>query len=685
VRTHANGDVSALTYPLKHTQQLKRLIFLTLTRKGACDLKCKQCGFTAWHEKEFFHLISLSTISEKWDVTISYTPIYPFSVMQGNERNISTSRTMKPDNENNSFDVYPATPAVPEEFLNDAVMCGLLGFGFNSSNLHVCSAEVPDENQLPFQSVGQNTGPNIRASLPPLRSGADVNASGQVFSPTSCIASPISDDFPSLNSKKEAHQSNGGSEYVFGVGNPAIVNTPGVYAPSKLEPLRSIHKPHFSSGSVHNANSGRGSNAAGSQSFAQRCFGDPANKENIDMEQFLFPPMAGPVYGAPSNLLEPEALQPDLSVLSGHFLRDPNFQARIVSGALAQKGQATSALQDENDPKYGHVFVNPIRCFAGDTSFQFPGLEPRPYRNDDDESIPGPQYGQGVADPASTLSFLDMFRIEAIPIPQPSDWKSPPLLSKGPQSTGGVVGHHIQKSDKRKKTPRARARKPTSSKRKQSGTNFALNQNKASRPTKSGGISMDGVRHGAAVTGTNKVRDASATADVILPNVDGVSVNAVQPSRFCHICLRRAGRVSLLACGNALEGSCRKVVCEKCFETFEWNWNAALQPNSMWTCTHCRQAFVPTQPEYRLSMARSSVRKLTRNWLLLCFVVHAVGVRNALNATYTRGPTTGDTKLWLHAAVQRKNLMAQVGCGCDPSFVDRSKKMFQSLLPSCGQ
>lgn len=68
---------------------------------------------------------------------------------------------------------------------------------------------------------------------------------------------------------------------------------------------------------------------------------------------------------------------------------------------------------------------------------------------------------------------------------------------------------------------------------------------------------------------------------------DKASVS-VQPSRFCHICLRRHERVSLLACSNSRLGTCRKVVCEKCFENFNWDWTYATNPLVNWTCTHCR-------------------------------------------------------------------------------------------------
>lgn len=62
-----------------------------------------------------------------------------------------------------------------------------------------------------------------------------------------------------------------------------------------------------------------------------------------------------------------------------------------------------------------------------------------------------------------------------------------------------------------------------------------------------------------------------------------------QPSRFCHICLRRAERVSLISCANLQTGACRKVVCEKCFDDFGWDWENAIRSDVSWACTHCRE------------------------------------------------------------------------------------------------
>lgn len=60
-----------------------------------------------------------------------------------------------------------------------------------------------------------------------------------------------------------------------------------------------------------------------------------------------------------------------------------------------------------------------------------------------------------------------------------------------------------------------------------------------------------------------------------------------KPSRFCHICLRRAEKVSMVACNGIISGKCRKVICKKCFREQDWDWNKAIEINSNWTCSHC--------------------------------------------------------------------------------------------------
>ncbi|KAA8496582.1 hypothetical protein FVE85_0311 [Porphyridium purpureum] len=60
-----------------------------------------------------------------------------------------------------------------------------------------------------------------------------------------------------------------------------------------------------------------------------------------------------------------------------------------------------------------------------------------------------------------------------------------------------------------------------------------------------------------------------------------------EPSRFCHICQRKQGVVKHIVCCNISQGSCRKVVCELCFEDNDWDFEAALAQRTSWACPHC--------------------------------------------------------------------------------------------------
>lgn len=60
-------------------------------------------------------------------------------------------------------------------------------------------------------------------------------------------------------------------------------------------------------------------------------------------------------------------------------------------------------------------------------------------------------------------------------------------------------------------------------------------------------------------------------------------------SRYCHICGRNS-RIELGQCSNFKLGLCRKVVCEKCLILYEPDSRLhALDPDSDWQCTHCRE------------------------------------------------------------------------------------------------
>jgi len=58
------------------------------------------------------------------------------------------------------------------------------------------------------------------------------------------------------------------------------------------------------------------------------------------------------------------------------------------------------------------------------------------------------------------------------------------------------------------------------------------------------------------------------------------------PSRFCHVCVRPAARFGFLMCMNIAVGTCRKVVCRRCFADYSWDWYAAAN-DAFWVCSHC--------------------------------------------------------------------------------------------------
>lgn len=61
-----------------------------------------------------------------------------------------------------------------------------------------------------------------------------------------------------------------------------------------------------------------------------------------------------------------------------------------------------------------------------------------------------------------------------------------------------------------------------------------------------------------------------------------------KPSRFCHLCTRPSKPENLLVCSNVRNGTCRKVICDKCTRIFAWDLTR-LREDSSWTCTHCNR------------------------------------------------------------------------------------------------
>lgn len=67
------------------------------------------------------------------------------------------------------------------------------------------------------------------------------------------------------------------------------------------------------------------------------------------------------------------------------------------------------------------------------------------------------------------------------------------------------------------------------------------------------------------------------------------------PSRFCHVCSRTPKSVRLAVCSKIKFGTCRKVICEKCFESYGYgDFESAKNTNETdWLCPHCDDSCPP--------------------------------------------------------------------------------------------
>mmetsp|Transcript_2261 Transcript_2261/g.6748 ORF Transcript_2261/g.6748 Transcript_2261/m.6748 type:complete len:328 (+) Transcript_2261:756-1739(+) len=82
-------------------------------------------------------------------------------------------------------------------------------------------------------------------------------------------------------------------------------------------------------------------------------------------------------------------------------------------------------------------------------------------------------------------------------------------------------------------------------------------------------------------------------AEALMQSSRSVSKRARQysdpvPSEHCHICCRPTRKLKFAVCSNIRRSMCRKVVCVKCFEAFQWDWDYASAADTDWVCTHCR-------------------------------------------------------------------------------------------------
>lgn len=92
----------------------------------------------------------------------------------------------------------------------------------------------------------------------------------------------------------------------------------------------------------------------------------------------------------------------------------------------------------------------------------------------------------------------------------------------------------------------------------------------------------------------NKKRSATASSDK--GNRRPKRYKSAAPSRFCHVCGRKAATTRVALCGRLVDGLCRKVVCERCINKYGWAKDAPVgksTPDKNWSCPHCRGVCVP--------------------------------------------------------------------------------------------
>lgn len=109
------------------------------------------------------------------------------------------------------------------------------------------------------------------------------------------------------------------------------------------------------------------------------------------------------------------------------------------------------------------------------------------------------------------------------------------------------------------------------------------------------------------------------------------------PSAHCHVCARTSKSVRFAACARVRDARCRKVVCERCFTRFGWDWAAAAD-DPAWTCTHCRGVCPPGRSQCYIYARVNAARERKRG-------VRAKGARAAtgpgLKSQRRTAPRTG--------------------------------------------
>jgi len=109
----------------------------------------------------------------------------------------------------------------------------------------------------------------------------------------------------------------------------------------------------------------------------------------------------------------------------------------------------------------------------------------------------------------------------------------------------------------------------------------------------------------------------------------------VEPSRFCHICTKSAKASRQAVCCNIKNGTCRKVICEKCFQDHGWNFELALESTADWFCPHCAGVCPPK--------AQCNVYKRTNQRLRARRMVEKAENKKAVEGSYSSDKDASST------------------------------------------
>lgn len=87
------------------------------------------------------------------------------------------------------------------------------------------------------------------------------------------------------------------------------------------------------------------------------------------------------------------------------------------------------------------------------------------------------------------------------------------------------------------------------------------------------------------------IPDIVPNVPIFIPKKPTARPVIIKPSsRYCHVCVRPAKRFGFVRCANnIIDGSCRKVVCKRCFEDAARDYAAAKNAGN-WKCWHCTQS-----------------------------------------------------------------------------------------------